>query len=386
MPPILHFERAEFEQRIANAKRGMLEQHLDALVLFNQDSLYYLTGFDNTGWVFFQCAVMTPDSQSITLVCRPPDVEQARRLSIIEDIRVWRDAEGLNPADTLRAVLEEKGAKGGRIGIELDTHGITGRNYARVQQSLAGFGELVDGSAVVRNLRVIKSPAEIAYHRKAAELLDRAVVAMLETAGPGVFEGEIIAAGLAASIAAGADIGRGVLGSGDRALLVRPSTGYMTLQPIDQLTIEWGAPYLHHYACMMRTVAIGEPNPRQAHMFEATKEAIAAMTEAAKVGRPLGEIDDAHRRTFDAAGYEHARLSACGYSLGATFGPSWMDPPPMLYSGNPMLCQPGMVLFMHAILLDATTNLAMSLGHTVVIHEDGPEILSKLPHEYTVCR
>ncbi len=77
-------------------------------------------------------------------------------------------------------------------------------------------------------------------------------------------------------------------------------------------------------------------------------------------------------------------MAACGYSLGASFRPTWMDVPPMLYSGNPLVARPGMVLFLHAILIDAPQELAMSLGHTIVIGETGAEVLSKRTPEYTV--
>jgi len=62
-----------------------------------------------------------------------------------------------------------------------------------------------------------------------------------------------------------------------------------------------------------------------------------------------------------------------------------MDVPPMIFSGNPMLGRPGMVLFLHAILVDAPRNLAMSLGHTILITENGSEALSRLTPEYSVC-
>jgi Xaa-Pro dipeptidase len=383
--PALHFPVEEFDRRVASARAAMKDEGLDGLIMFNQNSHYYLTGFDNAGWVFFQCTVLTAASDDITLICRPPDYQQALRTSTITDVRIWRDAEGYNPATLLREVLEEKGLKGGKVGIELDTWGLTGQNHARVEAALEGFCTLVDASMLIRRLRVIKSPAEIAHHRKAAELMDMAMVAMLNAAGPGVYEGDVIAAAQDAVLKNGGDISKGVLGSGDRALLVRDSTGFTTIGNPDQLTIEWGAPYKRHWACLMRTVAIGKGDDRQRRMFDVTLEAINAMTEAATPGRPVGEIDDAHRRVFDAHGFEHARLAACGYSLGATYGTTWMDPPPMLYSGNPTVARPGMVLFMHAVLADARTNLAMSLGHTVVITETGREVLSKLRHEYTVC-
>jgi len=384
----LHFSRDEFAARTDAARQALRDAGLDALLIFGQENHYYLTGFDTSGYVFFQCAVLTADDQPITLLTRLPDYEQAKRTSVIEDIRLWYDAEGVNPADNLKDILAEKGLAGGCVGIELNTYGLTPANYVKVAGAVDGWCDLTDGSGVIQGLRIVKSPAEQDYVRRAAAIADASLEAMLETAGPGVFEGEINAAGIAAILRNGGDMAASgpVFGSGDRALLVRASTGYTTLSETDQLTMEFGACFRRYHACYMRTIAIGEGNDRQRHMFEATNDAMAAMTEAVVPGRPLGEIDDAHRRTFDAAGYKDSRMAACGYSLGATYRPTWMDTPPMLYSGNPMPAAPGMVLFLHAILADAKNNLAMSLGHTLIVTETGAELLSSLDHEYTVCR
>jgi Xaa-Pro dipeptidase len=383
----LHFERGEFAERMARARAALREADLAALLIFAQETHYYLTGFDSAGFVFFQCAILTADDRPITLLTRRPDLEQARRTSIIEDIRIWYDLEGADPARDLKAILKEKGLQGSRVGIELNTFGLTGFNHERVRRRLDGWCELVDSSDLVRGLRVIKSPAELAYMRKAAALADDALVAMVSTARPGAFEGNIAAAGAKVILEGGGDPPPSgpVLGSGDRALLVRSATGYRHLDAVDQLTIEFAASYRYYCACLMRTVAVGKGNHRQRAMFEATRDALGAMTETVRPGRPLGEIDDAHRRVFDVAGYGASRLGACGYSLGATFRPSWMDVPPMIYSGNPTAARPGMVLFLHAILVDAEHNLAMSLGHTIVVTGQGCTVLSGLAPEYRVC-
>lgn len=383
----LHFDRAEFESRIGAARKALAADGLDAVLLFAQESLYYLTGFDTSGFVFFQCAVLTRDEGPIILLTRRPDLEQARRTSILDDIRLWYDAEGNDPSRELSGILAEKGLKGARVGIEMRTFGLTADKYELIAKRLAGWCELVDASHIVRTLRLVKSPAEVAYVRQAAELADQSLEAMLATARPGAFEGDIAAAGSVPILAGGGDPPPSgpVLGSGDRALLIRSATGFRHLDPVDQLTLEFAGSYRHYCACLMRTVAIGKGNPDQRAMFEVTREALAAMTEAARPGRPLGEIDDAHRRVYDAAGYGHARMSACGYSLGALYRPTWMDVPPMLYSGNATAAAPGMVLFLHAILIDAPKNLAMSLGHTIVLTSTGAEVLSRLSPEYTVC-
>ena len=134
----LHFERAEFEGRIAAARRAMNARGLAAILLFAQESHYYLTGYDTSGYVFFQCTVLTADAQPITLLTRRPDLEQARRTSVIEDVRIWYDAEGAAPADDLRGILAEKGLAGERVGIELDSYGLRAHQYEALKTSLDG--------------------------------------------------------------------------------------------------------------------------------------------------------------------------------------------------------------------------------------------------------
>jgi Xaa-Pro aminopeptidase len=145
--------------------------------------------------------------------------------------------------------------------------------------------------------------------------------------------------------------------------------------------VEFAGTYRRYNACVEATIAIGQPSDKLLHMHAAACDALVAMTEAAKPGRPIGEIDDEHRRVFDAAGYRDNRFEACGYSLGATYRPSWMDVPPMIYSGNPMLLEPGMVFFPHAIIGDQTEGIAAGVGHTILITEDGGEVLNQVPTE-----
>src|SRR5438445_12508651 len=129
----LHFTRSELEGRVSDARAALRQENLAALLVFAQESHYYLTGFDTSGFVFFQCAVLTADETPITLLTRRPDLEQARRTSIIEDIRLWYDAEGADPSRELQAILEEKGLASARIGVELNTFGLTAMNWERVR-------------------------------------------------------------------------------------------------------------------------------------------------------------------------------------------------------------------------------------------------------------
>ena len=166
-----------------------------------------------------------------------------------------------------------------------------------------------------------------------------------------------------------------IIGSGHDALLCRYKSGRRKLDAEDQLTLEWAGVYRHYHAALMRTIPIGRVTRQHKKMH---KVAVAAMQDciaALKPGRPIGEVFDAYAITCDAAGMRAHRLNATGYSLGATFAPNWMDWP-MFYHGNPVPAKPNMVFFLHIILMDSESGIAMCPGHTVVVTKTGCETLS----------
>jgi Xaa-Pro dipeptidase len=381
----LHFTADELAARRKAAAVELAGRGLDGLLVFRQESMYYLTGYDTFGYVFFQCLYMGADGETLTLLTRTPDLRQAEHTSVIEDIRVWYDAEGADPTWDLRRILDEHNIGGKRLGIETDAYGLTGYNLKRVEAALGGFCELVEASDLVTHLRMVKSPAEIEYVREAARLADLGLDRAVEVAAPGVFEGEVLAALQGAIFEGGGDFPANevIIGSGPRALLFRYAAGMRRMDPVDQLSLEWAGSYRHYHAAMMRTLAVGEASEYQRHLFAVVREALEEMTEALSPGRPVGEVDEAHRRVLDGAGLGEHRYAACGYSLGTTFSPNWMDKP-MLYSGNSTPAEPGMVFFLHCIVTDSDRGVAMSLGRTCLVTGGGREVLSARPLELIV--
>ncbi len=49
----LHFTKEEFSNRKSKVLKSMKEQNLNALLMFKQESMYWLTGYDTFGFVFF---------------------------------------------------------------------------------------------------------------------------------------------------------------------------------------------------------------------------------------------------------------------------------------------------------------------------------------------
>ena len=380
------FAAAEYAQRVRSVRAGLEERGLAALLLFSQESHYYLFGYDGTGYVFFQSVVLPAGDGEPVLLCRRPDVAQARDTSTITDIRVWLNAEDACPALDLKAILSEMGLAGARVGIELDTYGLTAANYRMVARELEGFCELVDTSSLVRGLRLVKSAAEIEHTRRAGELADDAVEAVFRTARPGVLDSSLAAVGLAAVLEGGGDPAPAdpLVNSGPKAVYGRSVTGPRPLEERDQLLVELAGTYRRYNCCIERTIVLGAPSAAQRDMYSVVRDTIEAVLDAFRPGDPLGRVDEVHRSRLDAAGYAEERYAACGYSLGATYRPSWMDVPPMIYAGNSLEMRPGMIFFPHVMLGDKRRGLAVGLGHSVVVTETGAESLTRVPLDLLV--
>jgi Xaa-Pro dipeptidase len=373
----LHFSKDEFANRMAVLLAAMANQKLDAVLLFAQESMYWLTGYDTFGFCFFQSLIVKSDG-SLVLLTRSADLRQARHTSIIENIVIWTDRDNANPALDLRNLMNDLGLLGARVGVEYDTHGLTAGNGRRLDQQLSTFCAMIDISGMVDGMRLIKSDAEIEKVRRAAELADEALDAALSLAKAGADEGRILAAMHAAIFEGGGDYPANefIIGSGKDALLCRYKAGRRHLDESDQLTLEWAGVYHHYHAAMMRTIVIGEPSARHLELHEAAHAALEACELAMIPGNTFGDVFAAHAKVMDERGLGRHRLNACGYSQGARFTPSWMDMP-MFYANNPAKISPNMVLFAHMIIMDSETDTAICLGRTSLTREGPAEPLSR---------
>ena len=109
----LHFSSDEFESRKASLLAKMADRKLDAMLIFAQETMYWLTGYDTTGFNLFQCLVLRKDG-STDLLTRSADVRQAEQTSNIGTIHIWADRKKkkASPAVQLRGLLEKTGPFG----------------------------------------------------------------------------------------------------------------------------------------------------------------------------------------------------------------------------------------------------------------------------------
>ena len=383
--PYVHFSLDEFADRQARVRAELAGRGLDGLLVSRIEDQYWLCGLDTDGYVIFHAMFIGLEGQ-LTHVTRTADLASIDYSSICKDVRVWEDAAGNPKSRAIKDMLASHGMQGKRIGIQLDSFGLLPELHAELRASLDGWCELVDASDVIRLLRLVKSPRELEYHRRAGEVLDQACQAAIEATQAGAEESAVMSRVYQLIWEAGADIpaNRLPMGHGEKAMNVRYGTGRGRIDENDQVTFELGCAWRHYHVADMFTVLTGpHVDPRHLRMHAACVEALAQVQENLRPGRTFGEIYEVHRAALARHGYEKAALKACGYTMGATFPPTWMEMP-MIYRDNPQVIAKDMVLFTHMVLSDFDTGLTMSLGETSIVTEGAPEVITHVPRELIV--
>ena len=383
--PTIYFTREEFAERQARVRAALSEQGLEGMLLFKIEDMYWLCGLDTMGFVIFHAMYIGVNGE-LTHVTRSADVPSIEYSSVCDDMHLWVDSLDNSPFNSVREALERFNLKGKRIGVQHDTFGLTSKMGRDLAAAVGDYCELVDVSDMIRLMRVVKSPQELEYVRKAGKIIDHAMAKGIEMTRAGAYEGDILAEMYGTILRAGGDIsaGRWPVGSGKKAMLVRYATGKGTVGENDQITFEIGCGYNHYHAANMAVVVTG-PNVDDRHrrMHEACLAALEAVQATLRPGNTVGEVFRAHADAITRHGYGHALLNACGYTMGAVWEPSWMEHP-MIVGDSNMVLQPNMTFFTHMILVDRESRLTMSLGEQSIILEDGVEVISHVPHDLIV--
>ncbi|WP_371223683.1 M24 family metallopeptidase [Roseovarius sp. 2305UL8-3] len=378
--PYLHFDRQEYADRQHKARARMAALGLDGLLVFKAEDNYWLTGYESDGFCIFGCLFMGADG-GLTHLVRPADLGNVGYSSSCSDIRVSLDGADQSRAEHIRDMLRDLGMAGKRIGIQVDTMGLTPRLYLEIEAALSDWCILSAAPDFIRELRLIKSPAELDYFRKAGECLDQAFAATVEATQPGAFEGDIYATFYETLFRLGADLPAHIppIGGGDAALNLRYTSGRRHIGENDQVTLELGLAWRHYHAAGMGVVLTGpDVNPRHLKMHEVSVKALDAVQARLRPGTTVGEIFDTYRDTLVDHDEADAVLTVCGYTMGAAWPPTWMEQP-LIQAGNLVMLEPNMVFFTHMILNDRHTGLSMAVAEQAIITEGPPEIITHVP-------
>ena len=380
--PYIHFSREEFSQRQQKTREQLQKLELDGLLLFKIEDMYWLTGYESDGFCIFGCMFIGTEGV-LTHLARPADLANLSYSSICGDVRISPDTEDSSRAEHIKDMLRSLGMEGKKIGIQVDTMGLTPRLFLEINETLDGLCKLTVAPDFIRLLRLVKSPQELSYFRKAGEVMDIVMDKVIEATFPGAFEGDIYATFYDTLFRLDADLPAHIppFGSGDSALNLRYTTKRKNVSKNDQVTLELGLAYRHYHVACMGVVLTGPKiNNRHLKMHKTSVIALDAVQAALRPGTTVGELFDIYKATLEERGEHDAVLTVAGYTMGAMWPPTWMEEP-MIFEGNPLVLEENMTFFTHMILNDRKTGLSMAVGETAIVTKNVPEIITHTPRD-----
>lgn len=286
---------AERQQRVARAQALMQEAGLSALLIEPGSSMLYFTGIR---WRRSErlTAVVIPAKGEIAVVTpyfEEPSVRES--MTFGDDVRTWHEHE--NPFERVAQILKDRGVAGGTIGMEP-----TVRYF--VVEGLKQLGVSVgDGWPVAYGCRMIKSTHELRLMHKANEVTLRAYGEVWDKLDAGMTPADIN------NLMRGAQRSLGGQGVWTMALLAEASayphgTGLpQTLKEGDIVLMDCGCNVEGYQSDISRTFVFGEPSARQREVWNTVRQGQKVVWDAARIGRPAGEVDDAVRRYYESLGW-----------------------------------------------------------------------------------
>jgi Xaa-Pro aminopeptidase len=272
--------------------------------------------------------------------------------------------------------LRERGLADKKVGIDLYSFAFLPGQRDKLASELPQV-EWVDTTDLVAELRVVKTPLEIAYQRQAAAIVDVAMEATLAALRPGISEVEVAGLAAAALGAAGSEYAAipPMVSSGPRSAMVHGMASRRVIGQGDVVCIELGAAVHRYHAIVMRTAVIGAAPKRVADVYDCTRRGLEAAIDAAKPGAAADEPDDACNAVLAEMDLVRRRCHRIGYSIGVAYPPGWLEPM-MLVAGDEHVLTPGMSFSLEPNLTLHDEGFGIKAGETVLCTEDGAERLS----------
>jgi Xaa-Pro dipeptidase len=375
--PARGFEPNEYKARHARASELMHGAGLDALWVSSEQHVRYFTGFDSQFWnsptrPWF---VIIPRDKPLIAVI-PEIGAEGMASTWVDDIRTWPapvpEDDGVS---LLASALSEVSTGTGKVGAELGLEMVLRMpqlDFERVRNQMSG-AEIVDGTAVLKQIRAIKSPAEIAKIRHVCGLASDSFESLPGNLAFGDSERQACKKLLLDMLRRGADSApyvMGVSGQGGYANIIMGPTDRVIGQG-DILIIDTGAIFDGYFCDFDRNFAFGQPDDAARRAYDVVFQATETGLKAAGPGATTSDLWRAMNSVLQAGGSLSNTVGRMGHGLGMqlTEGPS--NKP-----GDDTELKPGMVMTLEPGMEFAPGKL-MVHEENLVITEGGCELLSR---------
>ncbi len=328
----------ERRARIERARRLMVEEKIDALMLCSGTSLDYFTNISWSGSErLFACVI--PARGEPVFVC--PAFEEGRAREQIalgpftgsSDVRTWHEHE--SPYDLVAAALRDRGIATGRLGMEETVKFVFSDGVARAARTVS----VVSGTPATAGCRMLKDAHELELMQLASTVTLKAYEASYKALAEGMTQNEFARLVSAAHARLGFPGGAGVQ-TGKYSALPHGSIQPQVIREGTILLIDGGCEVEGYTSDISRTFVLGKPTDRMNRVFQIERRAQDAALAAARPGVACEAVDAAARKVIVDAGYgpDYKFFThRVGHGMGMD-GHEW----PYLTRGNTLPLAPGM--------------------------------------------
>jgi Xaa-Pro aminopeptidase len=345
-PPIGREERL---QRLAGARRLMQRSGIGAVIVEPGASLDYFTGVQWWRSERLTAAIIPVEGDPIVVTpfFEKPSVEES--LKVPAEVRTWDEHE--EPLKLVADFLRERRVASAPVGFEE-----TNRYFIldRLQQQLPGV-RAVSANPVVRSLRMIKSPTELALMQAASDVTIAAYDRIYPQIREGMTPSDINELYVAAVSALGGQTDGGLILLGEASAYPHGSGKPQHVRKGEVVLLDCGCDVHGYQSDISRTFVFGAaPTAEQRKVWTQMRRGQDIAMAAAKVGAPAGSVDDAVRLAYESWGYGPGyKLPGTSHRTGHGIGMEGHEPinlvhgettplaPGMCFSNEPGIYLPG---------------------------------------------
>jgi Xaa-Pro dipeptidase len=376
----LTFSHDEYLRRLTELRERMEKRLLDAVVITDPENLLYLTGYQTTGFSFFQALVIPLDGEPF-MITREMEESNVHARTWVELTRPYPDTG--DAIQMLVSSLSEFGLDGKAVGYERNSYFFPAYQQDRIHTSFTD-GRLVDCFGIVEEGRIRKSPAEIEVMRRAAVATVAGMRAGIEACAPGVSENDIAAEISAAMFRAGGEFPSVMpyVTSGPRSMIGHATWEGRVVEPGEHVFLEVGGCYRRYHTAMMRTVVLDELSPSLLHAEERMRYALQQVREVVRPGLTVSDVDVLVRDIITDNAVGARLITRAGYSIGIAFPPSWDEGYIVsLKAGDPTPLEEGMTFHIIPWMWGVDGDKTVGTSDTIYLTADGCESFFDLPED-----
>ncbi|MEM2779611.1 MAG: Xaa-Pro peptidase family protein, partial [Candidatus Bathyarchaeia archaeon] len=309
-PKEIPFSKSEYRDRLNKVRKLMAQEKIDLLFLSAPESLFYISGYQAEWyqaqspkiWLPASGAAIHVDHDKFILFDTEEEQVLCRYTTVSTDTRIFGPTTDTSEMPSwIVQELKKEGWLTGTVGLEMRSYRPNRVVSEMFQRLFEKEGcNVVDGTDIVREVRSVKSPQEIAYIERAAEIAEIGIKTAMEVLKPGMTELEVYGEIVNAMAKAGGENPAlpVLVTSGPKCACLHALASRKKIKKGELVNVDVCGVYNRYHADIARTFSIGKPDPDVANIVELSAKAFDLVRELIRPNLPVKEFNDQMRAYY----------------------------------------------------------------------------------------